>query len=315
MTTSTTPAPRPTGWERFLLRTKLRQTWPLHLLLLAPLVMVAIFNYAPMVGVSIAFQDYMPTRGFFGSRWVGLEHFQYLMKLPDVPQVIRNTLEISIVKLLLTMFTSLAFALLVNEVRNTLFKRVAQSVLLFPYFMSWVVLGGIVIDVFQQTGVVNKMLQAVGLPAGSFLVEKSTFRGLIYGTHIWKDMGYNMVIFLAAVTSIDPALYESATIDGANRWQQTLHITLPSIAPMIVLLFTLALGGILNAGFDQIYMLYSTPVYPVADILDTYVYRLGFQSAQYSLATAVGLFKSAVGFVLIVLSYWLADKFAGYRIF
>lgn len=305
----------PSAWERFMLKSKLRQTWPLHLMLLAPMVMVAIFNYAPMVGVTIAFQDYMPTKGFFGSQWVGLEHFQYLMKLPDVPQAIRNTLEISAVKLVMTMFVSLVFALLINELRCRPFKRVAQSVLLFPYFMSWVVLGGIVIDVFQQTGAVNDILRALGLQEGSFLVEKNTFRNLLYGTHVWKDMGYNMVIFLAAVTSIDPALYESATIDGANRWHQTFHITLPSIAPMIVLLFTLALGGILNAGFDQIFVLYSTPVYPVADILDTYVYRLGFQSAQYSLATAVGLFKSAVGFVLIVVSYWMADRLAGYRIF
>ena len=308
-------AKRVSAWQRFLIRIKLRQTWPLHLLLLMPMIMIAIFNYAPMIGITIAFQDYLPTKGFFGSPWVGLEHFQYLMKLPDVPQVIMNTLEISVWKLILTMTFSLVFALLINEVQSRTFKRTAQSMLLFPYFMSWVVLGGIVIDVFQQTGVVNRMLQEIGFPAGSFLVEKDTFRALIYGTHIWKDMGYNMVIFLAAISSIDPALYESATIDGANRWHQTLHITLPSIVPMIVLLLTLALGGILNAGFDQIFVLYSAPVYPVADILDTYVYRLGFLSAQYSLATAVGLFKSAVGLVLILISYWLADKFAGYRIF
>ena len=202
--TTMRPAGRPARWERFLVRSKLRQAWPLHLMLLAPLVMVAIFNYAPMVGVTIAFQDYMPTKGFFGSQWVGLEHFRYLMKLPDVPQVIRNTIEISVVKLLMTMFVSLLFALLINEMRSRPFKRVAQSVLLFPYFMSWVVLGGIVIDVFQQTGAVNGLLRAVGLPEGSFLVERGTFRILLYGTHIWKDMGYNMVIFLAAVTSIDP---------------------------------------------------------------------------------------------------------------
>ncbi|MDL2205977.1 ABC transporter permease subunit [Eubacteriales bacterium OttesenSCG-928-N13] len=307
--------PRSSLWHRFLVRSKIKQTWPLHLLLLVPIVMVAIFNYGPMVGISIAFQDYMPTKGFFGSPWVGLEHFQYLMKLPDVPQVIKNTVVISFWKLVLTMFSSLLFALLINEVRNRHFKRFSQSVLLFPYFMSWVVLGGIIIDVFQQTGAVNKILTSIGLEPLSVLVDQGNFRYLLYGTNIWKDMGYNMVIFLAAISSIDPALYESAVIDGANRWQQTLHITLPSIAPMIVLLVTLALGGILNAGFDQIFVLYSTPVYQVADIIDTYVYRLGFLSAQYSLATAVGLFKSLVGFVLIIISYWMADRFAGYRIF
>lgn len=284
--------------------------------MLLPVVAVAIvFAYVPMVGIVIAFQDYLPTKGFFGSQWIGLEHFQYLAKLPDVGQVVRNTLEISIGKIIFTLTTSLVFALMINEVQGRRFQRVSQSVLLFPYFISWVVLAGIIIDLFSQNGIINSALERVGIAKLQVLVDPRNFRYLLFGSHVWKEMGYNMVIFLAAMTSIDPTLYESAVIDGANRWKQTTHITLPSIAPMIVLLLTLALGGVLNAGFDQIFVLYSTPVYSTADILDTYVYRLGFLSAQYSLATAVGLLKSVVGFFLIIISYFLADRFAGYRIF
>lgn len=295
---------------------KFNQTWQLHLMLFPAMIVIVIFSYIPMIGVVMAFQDFMPTKGFFGSEWVGLSHFKYLTKLPDVSIVVRNTLIIAIFKIVLTLLVALIFALLVNEVRNKFFYRATQTILLFPYFLSWVILGGIFIDILSRNGAINTILNnIIDVEPIFFLGDPKWFRLIVIVSHIWKDMGYTMVIFLAAITAIDPSLYESAKIDGANKWQQTTHITLPGITPMIVLLATLALGGILNAGFDQIFVLYNPLVYETGDIIDTYVYRLGFISAQYSLATAVGLFKSIVGFFLIVLSYWLAGKYANYRIF
>lgn len=303
--------------EKFIKKTKLKLTWPLHLMLIPAIISVVIFSYLPMVGIVIAFQDYFPSKGFFGSPWIGLEHFKYLTTLPDVAIVVRNTLIISILKICLTLFVALTVALLLNEVRGLFFKRITQTTLLFPYFISWVILGGIFIDIFSTKGAINNLIVTLfNLEKGIyFMGDPEWFRIIIIATHVWKEMGYSMVIFLAAITTIDPSLYESALIDGANRWKQTLYITIPSIAPMIILLLTLSLGGILNAGFDQIFVMYNSLVYETADIIDTYVYRLGLMSAQYSLATAVGLFKAVVGFILIVISYWLAGKFANYKIF
>lgn len=278
--------------------------------------LLLIFSYIPMVGIVIAFQDYLPGKGFFGSDWVGLNNFKYLFNLPDVGNVVRNTLFISLTKIVLTTLASIVVALMINEVRRKAFARISQTVLLFPYFLSWVILGGIFIDVFSTSGGINQIITSVtgGEPV-YFLGDKFYFLLIIILTHVWKEMGYSMIIYLAAMTSIDPQMYESAVIDGAGRWKQTLYITLPSIAPMIVLTLTLSMGNILSAGFDQIFVMYNTLVYDVADIVDTYVYRLGFQSAQYSLATAVGLMKSGVSMILIVTSYWAAGKFAGYRVF
>jgi putative aldouronate transport system permease protein len=269
-----------------------------------------------MVGVTIAFQDFMPGRGFFGSPWVGLERFEYLMKLPDTYKIIRNTVIISVLKIVTILGFSLFMALLLNEVVLNWFKRLTQTIFLFPFFLSWVILGGIFVDVFSMESSFSVLIfKLFRIEPIFFLGKGGWFRAILISTNVWKDMGYNMVIFLAALTNIDPSLYESATIDGANRPQQLWHITLPSITPMAALLACLAIGGILNAGFDQVFVMYNPLVYEYADIIDTYVYRLGLVSAQYSLATAVGLFKSAIGFFLIVTSYWMAGKYAGYRLF
>ena len=297
-------------------RLRLRSAWPFHVMLLPAVILVIIFSYIPMVGVVIAFQDFMPTKGFFGSPWIGLRHFIYLSDLPDMAQVIRNTVVISVIKIVTNLSFSLLMALLLNEVVKTWFKRAMQTVYLFPYFLSWVILGGIFVDVFSmESGLAKFLFSLFRTEPIFFLGTNSWFRVILITTNTWKDMGYNMVIFLAALTSIDPSLYESATIDGATRPQQIWNITLPSIAPIIALLGCLAIGGILNAGFDQIYIMYNPLVYSSSEIIDTYVYRLGLIGAQYSLATAAGLFKSVVGFFLIVLSYKLAGKYAGYRLF
>jgi putative aldouronate transport system permease protein len=302
--------------ENFLKKTKLRTVWQLHLLLIPAVVLVIIFSYIPMAGIVIAFQDFMPGRGFFGSPWVGLERFQYLFMLPDMFQVLRNTVLISVLKIITTLSFSLIMALLLNEVARQGFKRLTQTVFLFPFFLSWVILGGIFVDVFSMQSGLNKFITFIfkNQPV-FFLGDGGWFRAVLVLTNMWKDMGYNMVIFLAALTSVDPSLYESATIDGANRVQQLFYITLPSITPIAALLAILAIGGILNAGFDQIFVMYNPLVYNVSDIIDTYVYRLGFVSAQYSLATAAGLFKSVIGLFFLLISYRLAEKYAGYRLF
>jgi putative aldouronate transport system permease protein len=302
--------------ENFLKRTKLRTIWQLHVMLIPAVILVIIFSYIPMVGIVIAFQDFMPGKGFFGSPWIGLDRFKYLFMLPDMFQVIQNTVTISMFKIATTLLFSLIMALLLNEVGRDKFKRFTQTIFLFPFFLSWVILGGIFVDVFSMESGLSKFIAFIFRTEPIFFLGKGVwFRAVLILTNMWKDMGYNMVIFLAALTSIDPSLYESATIDGANRLQQLFYITLPSIVPMIALLGILAIGGILNAGFDQVFVMYNPLVYNVSDIIDTYVYRLGFVSAQYSLATAAGLFKSVVGFFLLLISYRLAEKYAGYRLF
>lgn len=295
---------------------KLRQTWQLHLMILIGLVFLIIFAYIPMVGIVIAFQDFIPTRGFFGSSWIGLANFKYMFELPDTMLVLKNTVIIASWKILLGFVTPLVFALLLNEAKNSLIKRSVQTMVYFPHFLSWVILGGIFVDIFSLNGgAINQIIGIFGIQPIYFLGDKNWFRIIIILTDVWKEFGFGTIIYLAALAGIDPNQYEAAEIDGANRWKQALHITLPGIAPVAVLLGTLSIGNILNAGFDQIFNLYNALVLDTADIIDTWVYRMGILQAQYGLATAVGLLKSVIGLVLITSSYKLAKRFANYRIF
>ncbi len=286
-----------------------------HIMLLPGMVLVAIFSLLPMVGIVMAFQKYMPAKGIFGSEWVGLKNFEILMKYPDVRNVIINTLVIAIAKLVLGIIVPVVFAVLLNEVRNAGLKRTMQTIVYLPYFLSWVILAMMFQNMFSYTGMINQLVTAFGGEPVMYLISNTYFRPIIILTDVWKNFGYSAVIYLATITGIDPQLYEAGEIDGANRWDKMIHITLPALKGTIVLMSTLALGNILNAGFDQIFNMYSPLVYETGDIIDTYVYRMGLEKLQYSMGTAVGLFKSVVSFVLIVSSYKLADKFAGYRIF
>lgn len=286
-----------------------------HIMLLPGMVLVAIFSLLPMVGVVMAFQKYMPAKGIFGSEWVGLKNFEILMKYPDVRNIIVNTLVIAIAKLVLGIIVPVIFAVLLNEVRNAGLKRTMQTIVYLPYFLSWVILAMMFQNMFSYTGMFNQLVTAFGGEPVMYLISNTYFRPIIIITDVWKNFGYSAVIYLATITGIDPQLYEAGEIDGANRWDKMIHITLPALKGTIVLMATLALGNILNAGFDQIFNMYSPLVYETGDIIDTYVYRMGLEKLQYSMGTAVGLFKSVVSFVLIVSSYKLADKFAGYRIF
>jgi putative aldouronate transport system permease protein len=207
------------------------------------------------------------------------------------------------------------FALLLNEINKVSVKRIFQTLVYLPYFLSWVILGGVLIDMLSLQGIVNKFIEFLGMEPIHFLGDPNIFPWAMIITDIWKGFGFGTVVYLAAITSIDPGLYESALVDGAGRWKQTLHITIPLLAPTIVLMSVLSLGNILNAGFDQIYNLYSPIVYSKGDIIDTYVYRLGIVQAQYSAGTAVGLFKAVISGILIGLSQFMASRFAGYRVF
>lgn len=279
------------------------------------MIFLILFHLIPMVGIIMAFQNFQPAKGIFGSEWIGLENFRRIFLLPDSRQIIGNTVIIAVSKLVLGTIAAVVFALLLNECRNIVLKRIVQTSVYLPHFLSWVILAVMFSNLFSYTGVVNQVAGLFGAEPTMFLVSNKWFRPIVILGDVWKEFGYNSIIYVAAMTGIDPTLYEAGSIDGATRMQKILHITLPGILPTIVLMATLNMGQVLNAGFDQILNLYSPLVYETGDIIDTYVYRVGLLGLQYSFGTAVGLFKSVISFALLVISYRLADKFAGYRIF
>lgn len=278
------------------------------------------FSIVPMVGIIMAFQDFNPGLGIFKSPFVGLENFEYLFTMRESQRVIVNTLIISGGKIVFNLLVPLLFALLINEVTHMRYKRAVQTIVYMPHFLSWVILASIVINLFGYDGIVNKVFGLFGRPPAVWMAEASIFRQLLIGTEVWKEFGYNAVIFLAALTGINPTLYEAAAIDGANKLQSVFHVTLPGLVTTIVLLLVLSLGnilsaGTLNTGFDQVFNLYNQMVYSTGDIIDTWVYRMGLTKLQFSLATTAGLFKSVISFALISISYLLAYKYADYTIF
>ncbi|MDF2725125.1 MAG: protein lplB [Paenibacillus sp.] len=295
---------------------KWRRQLPLIIMLLPAVIIVLIYQYGPMFGLVIAFQKFTPVRGFFKSPFVGWDNFIYVFSLPDFGRILYNTVFIAIMKIIAGLVVPITFAVLLNELIHEKFKRTVQTLVYLPHFLSWVLLGGILIDILSPSqGIVNHLIQWLGFKPVFFLGNNGWFPYVIVGSDIWKDFGFSTIVYLAAITGINPTLYEAAVMDGAGRLRQTWHITLPGMAPVIVLLATLSLGQILNAGFDQIFNLYSPITYESGDIIDTRVYRLAFEDRQYSVATAVGLFKSVISFLLISSSYYLAHRFANYRIF
>ncbi|RAP74869.1 ABC transporter permease [Paenibacillus montanisoli] len=285
-------------------------------MILPGLILILVYSYGPMFGFIIAFEKFTPAKGIFGSKWAGLDNFRYVLEMPESGRIILNTIYIAIMKIIVGLIAPIITALLLNEVRKELFKRGIQTIIYLPHFLSWIILGGILIDILSPTsGIVNQVLGWFGVEPIYFLGDNSWFRYVLVATDTWKEFGFNTIVYLAALTSINPTLYEAAIVDGAGRWKQTLHVTLPGMASIIVLLMTLSLGNVLNAGFDQVFNLYSPQVYETGDIIDTFVYRIGLIDAQYGVATAVGIFKSVVSLIFISTSYYLAYRFAKYRIF
>ncbi|MXW80703.1 MAG: sugar ABC transporter permease [Gemmatimonadetes bacterium] len=281
------------------------------LLLVAPgLAFFLVFNYLPMFGLVLAFKEFRLSAGILGSEWSGLENFSRLFGGADFPNALRNTVTISLLRLLFGFFAPIALALMLNEIRVSWYKRTVQTVTYIPYFLSWVILGGIFLMIFSQSGPANQITQLFGVSPIEFLTNDFWFIVVVIATGIWQAAGYGAVIYLAALAGISPDLYEAAVVDGAGRWKQTLHITIPGLVPTIITLFILNLGHVLNAGFDQIYNMYNPMVYDAADIIDTYVLRR-IVLMDFGLATGAGLFKSVVGLLMVVLANSLARRLSG----
>lgn len=301
--------------ERILSKRRLKMDYPLYLMLLLPVGLVFVFNYLPMAGIVIAFQKYLPAKGLLGSKWVGMQNFVNLFTMPGFFQALRNTLILSVWKIVLGIVVPVAFTILLNEINNSLVKRSVQTLIYLPHFISWVLLAGIFQKLLSGNGIVNQFLSTLGIQPIIFLGDNRWFRVTLIVTHVWKEFGYGTIVYLAAIAGVNADLYEAASIDGAGHWKQMWNITLPSITPIIILMTALSVGSILSAGFDQVFNLYNSVVYESGDILDTLVYRIGFGSGQFGLSTAAGLFKSVVSAILVVFSHRVAYKTSGYRVF
>ena len=306
MVAAAKPEHERTAWERFC-KDVVRDKW-LYLLLLPGIVFLIIFRYIPIFGNVIAFMDYNPYDAA-QTTWVGLKHFQDLLTRPQFLQVFGNTLYISILKMVCGFPIPIILALMMNEMKNLKFKKVAQTLLYLPNFISWVVLAGLIMNMLDpDTGLVTSIINSISGEQVQVLTDTRYFVPMLVITDIYKGAGWGTIIYFAALSGIDPQLYEAAEIDGARKWKQLLHITLPSITPTIVVMLILSCNNIVNAGFDQIFMLYSALVYSVADIIDTYVYRIGIKNADYSFSTAAGLFKSVIALVMILIVNTVAKK-------
>lgn len=295
---------------------RLKKDGALHLMLLAPVLMLFIFHYIPLGGIIIAFERYKPAKGFLGSEFVGLENFRTLFTTPGFWASLRNTFIIAVGKIILGIVVPVTVALLLNEMKNQAVKRSIQTLVYLPHFVSWVLMAGIIIEILNPSdGLLNQFLGLFGIEPIFFLGNKNLFRPIVWITDVWKEFGYATIIYMAALAGIDGTLYEAASLDGAGYLKKAWHITLPGISGTIILMLILKIGGVLNAGFDQIYNLYCPVTMETGDIIDTLVYRLGIGGGQYSLATAAGLFKAAISGSLLILSYKIAYKVSGYHVF
>lgn len=290
----------------------LRAHGSLYLMLLPGLLFYLVFRYGPMYGILIAFKDFNIFDGIMGSPWAGFTHFEALFRNPQFGRIIQNTLTISLLKLVVSIPADIILALLLNELRIAWFKKTVQTITYLPHFLSWVMIYGILVAFMApSSGLFNQWIRAMGGDAIPFLTNDNWFRAILVFSEVWKDTGWGAIIYLAALAGISPDLYEAATVDGASKWRQVRHITLPGIAHVIVLVLVLRLGYILNAGFEQVYILYNPRVYGVADIIDTWVFRNGIEQFRFSIATAAGLFKSVIGLALVLIANKLAKSWTG----
>ncbi|WP_246313569.1 ABC transporter permease [Paenibacillus foliorum] len=290
--------------------------WQIYSMVLPGLIYFILFKYIPLTGVIIAFQDYNVFNGIFGSKLVGLKHFYNLFTYPEFLRVLKNTLLISIYQIVLGFPAPIALAMLMNEVRRMFFKRTVQTILYLPHFLSWVIVGGLVINFLSpSSGMVNDILRWMGKEPVFFMQEPGYFRSIVVISAIWKEVGWGTIIYLAALAGINPELYEAAEVDGAGKLKQAFSITLPSLLPTIMVLLLLRVGNVLDLGFEQIYMLLNPLVTETGEIIDTYIYRIGLLGGQYSYTTAIGLFKSLVGVILVVGANQLSKKTTGNSIY
>lgn len=294
-------------WGKKLLMNIKQHPW-FYVMIIPAIAYFIVFHYAPMYGVIIAFQDYKPFKGILGSQWVGFKHFTGFITGPFFWRLIRNTLSINIGMLLFGFPLPILFALLLNECRSVGFKRVVQTITYMPHFVSSVVVCGLMVIFCRSDGILTYVLKFIGFPENNLLTYKQYFQGLYIGMNIWQELGWDSIIYFAALTSIDVSLYEAARVDGAGRWRQMWHITLPGIAPTVVILLILRIGNLMSLGWDRIYLLYNDMVMETADVISTYVYRTGMLQVQYSYATAVGLMNSIVNIILLFSANFISRK-------
>ena len=293
------------------MKKELKKYFPFYMFLLPAIILVILFCYMPMEGLMIAFKDYKMARGIEGSEWVGLKHFQALFSDPNFYRVLGNTLKISIFTLLTTFPITIIFTILVNEILNTKFKSVVQTITYMPHFLSWVVVGTFVYQILSPTGgVINAILIQLGILDKPlyFMAQKDMFVPIYLIANLWKSTGYSIVIYLATIAGIDTALYDAASIDGANRFRRILHITLPAMFPTMCTMLILNIGSLVSVGFDPIFNLYNDATYQTADVISTYVYRKGMIESRYDFSTAIGLFQNVVSLVLVLIANWFARK-------
>lgn len=299
------------GIIRRIGQTLIRKRW-LYAMMLPGLIYYFIFHYLPMGGLLIAFKDYNLFKGIWGSSWIGLENFRILFQTDDFPIIMKNTLIISVYRLLFNMLPDVMLALMLNEIRVRWFKRVVQTITYGPHFLSWVIVYGLVFSFLAPgSGLITNFFRDMGWATPEFLTNSDLFRPLLIVTELWKSTGFGAIIYLAALASISPELYEAAIVDGAGRWRRMWHITLPGIREVFVLLLIIRLGHILDAGFDQVYIFLNARVYDVGDIIDTWVFRRGLENLEFSIAATAGLFKSVIGLVLVIGANKLAKKIGG----
>ncbi len=281
----------------------------IYLMLVPGLVFLVIFKYIPIYGLVLSFKEFMPKYGIMGSPWVGLDNFRYLWIEPDFWQAFSNTLIIAFMKILFVFPFPVFLAILINEIRAERYKKVLQTIYTFPHFLSWVIVSGMMFNLLSGSGAVNAIVANLGFDKINFLSNEGTFRWLLVGTEIWKQAGWSTIIYLAAIAGINPSLYEAATVDGANRLQKILHITWPCIKSVVVLMLIMRVGYTMDAGFMQIFNMYNRAVYDVADIIDTYIYRMSFErSVGFGITTAVGFFKGIVNIILLLTANTIAKK-------
>ena len=294
---------------------RFKREYQIYLIILPGLLFYAVFHYAPLYGVLVAFTDFRITRGISGSDWAGLRFFEQVFSTPDFWQVINNTITISIMRIVFSFPVPIILAILLNELRNQHFKKFTQSVMYLPYLISWTIIGGLVFEIFSSDGMVNSIRALLGMERHLFLVDRDFFRPLLIMTDIWKNSGFHAIIYLAAITRINSELYESAAIDGAGWLRRTWAVTIPGVSDVITVLFILSVGSLLSAGFEQVFVLYNPAVYRTGDILDTFIFRTGITNARFSFAAAAGLIRSVVSAVLLILAHKTAKKLTGKGIF
>jgi putative aldouronate transport system permease protein len=303
----------PRGNRLRLIRKQMRNNWDVYLMVLPGLLLLLMFRYLPMYGVIVAFKNYNVVRGILGSDWIGFENFQRLTYSFEFKRAFRNTLLLSTIKMVFGMPVPIIFALLLNELRNIVYKRITQTIVYIPHFISWVVVGGIFMDLLSpSTGIVNKLIESLGGKAIFFMASPRWARTLMVVTDIWKEFGWGTIIYLAAITGVDPELYSAAAIDGAGRLRQIIHVTLPAISNTFVILLVMRLGNIMSgANFEQVFVMYTPAIYEQVDILGTYTYRTAFDTLDFGYTSAVGLFQSVIGCVLLVSSNAFAKRMGG----